>query len=77
MARTTIVPLTPEEVRRAKKLGVITITAETERGYYVTCLRLRGSKEPARLSQGPERARYRTAARDQVRLVRAALADLG
>lgn len=66
--------LTPDEVRRARRRGLFTVTSETERGYYVTLLVMRKGREPVRLAQTKECVHPRTARRHAVALVRDALA---
>jgi len=66
--------LTASEVRLARQRGIFTVTSETERGYYVTLLRLKDG-QPERLGRSRECVRPRTARRYGEQLVRAALAS--
>ena len=66
--------MTSAEVKRAVRLGIFTVTTETERGYYVTCFRMKhDGAPPTPLSQSPECVRPSTARRYGERLVLVAL----
>jgi|HubBroStandDraft_2_1064218.scaffolds.fasta_scaffold244595_4 hypothetical protein len=66
--------LTDAEVRSARRRHIFTITRETERGFRVSCYRLRRDDgAPALLSESRECVRPRTARRYATQLVREAL----